>query len=95
MASITVTFKERQKQRLDMFPHQYGDAALIFEKPLLAFIAFIGAAVAQSDGFIKDRCTTMSTRSVSDVLMTETFTEEQLRCIIRNGINARFRIFTL
>lgn len=43
MASITLTFKERQKQRLDMFPHQYGDAALIFEKPLLAFIAFIGA----------------------------------------------------
>lgn len=34
--------KKGKKQRLDMFPHQYGDAALIFEKPLLAFIAFIG-----------------------------------------------------
>lgn len=63
MASITVTFKERQKQRLDIFPHQYGDAALIFEKPLLGFIAFIGSAVARSDGFIRDRCTAMSTRS--------------------------------
>lgn len=37
MTSITLTFRERS----NVFLHQRGAAVLIFEKPWLAFIAFI------------------------------------------------------
>ncbi len=75
-----VTFKERQKAKIGYVSSSIWRCCVNFWKAIVGFYCFYRhAAVAQSHGFIKDRCTTMSSRSVSDVLMTETFTEEQLK----------------
>ncbi len=80
MVSITVTFKERQKAKIGYVSSLIWRCCVNFWKAIVGFYCFYRcAAVAHSHGFIKDRCTMMSSRSISDVLTTETFTEEQLK----------------